>query len=134
MCSVLCIIKFNNMNTLLWILQGLIAGVFLYSGITKTILSEQTLVTSLGQTGVKGLPMGLTRFIGISEILGAFGMILPMLLKIDPVLTPIAAICFAIIMVPAGIIHYRLHEKRNVLDNFILFLICLFIALGRMLH
>lgn len=122
------------MNTALWILQYLIAGVFLYSGITKTILSEQKLVTSLGQTGVKGLPVALIRFIGISEILGAFGIILPSLLKIASVLTPIAAICFAIIMVPAGVIHYKLHEKRNVFDNVLLFLICLFIAFGRLLY
>lgn len=122
------------MNIVLWILQGLIAGVFLYSGITKTIFSEQKLVTSLGQTGVKGLSMPLIRFIGLVEISGAFGMILPVMLNITPILTPIAAICLAIIMVLAGVIHYRMHEGKNVRNNIALLMICLFIAFGRMFY
>ena len=64
------------MNTTLWILQGLVAFVFMYSGINKTIFSEQKLVAS-GQTGVEGLPLPLIRFIGISEMLGAAGIIIP---------------------------------------------------------
>lgn len=58
------------MNTTLWILQSLVAFAFLYSGINKSILSEQRLVAS-GQTGVEGLPLPLIRFIGISEISAA---------------------------------------------------------------
>ena len=118
------------MNTILWILQSLVAVVFLYSGIQKSIYSEQKLVAA-GQTGVEGLPIALIRFIGISEILGTLGIILPLLLHVLPVLTSIAATCFAVIMIPAAIIHYRRHEFKNVLTNCILFLICVFIAYGR---
>lgn len=122
----------NNhmMNTALWILQLIAAGAFLYSGINKTIYSEQRLVAK-GQTGIEGLPIALIRFIGIIEILGAIGIILPSLLRILPVLTTISAIGFAVIMIPAAIIHYKRHEPNNVLTNCVLFVVCLCIAYGR---
>lgn len=118
------------MNTTLWILQSFTAATFLYSGVNKTIYSEQRLVAK-GQTGVEGLPAGLIRFIGVSEILGAIGIILPLLLHILPVLTIISAIGFAVIMIPAAIIHYKRHEPKNVFTNCVLFLICVFIVYGR---
>jgi len=118
------------MNTILWVLQLSVAIVFLYSGTQKSIYSEQKLVAS-GQTGVEGLPIGVIRFIGISEILGTIAIILPLLLHILPVLTTIAAICLAVIMIPAAVIHYKRREFKNVLTNCILFLICVFIAYGR---
>jgi len=87
----------NIMNTLLWILQSIVAATFLYSGIQKSIYSEKKLV-AIGQTGVEGLPIALIRFIGVSEILGTIGIILPLLLHILPVLTTVSAICFAAII------------------------------------
>lgn len=118
------------MNAALWVLQSIIAIVFIYSGFNKSILSERQLVDK-GQTGVEGLPLLLIRFIGISEILGAVGIILPLLLNILPVLTTISAICLAGIMIPAGIIHYKRTEYKNILTNVILFVVCLFIVYGR---
>ena len=125
------------MNILIWILQGLVALTFLYSGINKSTFSRQTLVAK-GQTGVKELPMPLIRFIGIVEILGAIGIILPYLLDVYPGLTPIASVCLGLIMIPAAIIHYRLgkienseKENKNLLFNIIVLLICLVIAFYR---
>jgi uncharacterized membrane protein YphA (DoxX/SURF4 family) len=120
----------NNMNTTLWILQSLIAAVFLYSGVQKSIYSEHILVAR-GQTGVEGLSAGLIRFIGISEILGAIGIIVPMLIHILPILTTISATCLAVIMIPAAITHHRRHEPKNVLTNCVVFLMCVFIVYGR---
>ena len=119
------------MNTLLWVLQGFIAFTFLYSGIHKSIFSEPILVAR-GQTGVEGLPLGLIRFIGLSEIAGAVGIILPGWLNVLPLLTVVAALCFALIMVLAARIHYRRREFTSVLLNTMLFFICLFIAYGRL--
>jgi hypothetical protein len=82
-------------------------------------------------TGVEGLPLPLIRFIGISEILGAIGIIVPMLLNILPVLTIVSAIGFALIMIPAAIINYKRHEYKKLPANVIIFLICIFIAYGR---
>jgi tryptophan-rich sensory protein len=88
-------------------------------------------VDERGQTGVENISLPFVRFIGISEILGAFGLILPWWLKKFSILTPVSAILFACIMIPAAIIHYERKEPKNVVTNVILFLICLFIAYGR---
>src|SRR4051812_23210953 len=107
------------MNTILWICQGILALAFFYSGINKAVLSEQQLIAK-GQTGVANLSTPVIRFIGISEVLGAVGIIVPLLTNIWPVLTPVTAICFAVIMLLAAPIHYRLHEPRNVATNLFL--------------
>lgn len=112
-------------------MQSLIAVTFMYSGVQKSLYSEQKLVAS-GQTGVEGLAPGLIRFIGISEIFGAFGIVLPLLLNTVPILTAISALCFACIMIPAAVIHYKRHEPKNVITNCILFFMCIFIAYGRL--
>jgi len=119
------------MNTTLWILQAVLALVFLYSGINKSIFSERKLVAK-GQTGVEGLSVPFIKFIGVSEILGGIALMLPGLLNIATVLTPLAAIGLAIIMVPAGIIHYKRGEYKNVPTNCILFVMCLFVAYGQL--
>jgi uncharacterized membrane protein YphA (DoxX/SURF4 family) len=123
------------MNTLLWVLQILLALIFTYSGVCKLLFSEKKLV-AIGQTGVEGLPVSLIRFIGLAEILGSIGIIMPWLIKVFPVLTPISAICFAIIMASAAIIHYKRiplnkKEANNVLTNVVIFVICLFVAFKR---
>lgn len=126
------------MNTLLWIFQGLTAVIFFYSGVNKSILDQQALVAK-GQTGVGGLSTGLIRFIGISEVLGALGLVFPWWMGIAPVLTPVAAGCFALIMVLAAITHRRLlmrtgnkKELQNIGTNVILLALCVVIAWGRL--
>lgn len=125
------------MNTFIWTLQGFIAITFLYSGINKSFFLKQQLIAK-GQTGVTNLSLPFIRFIGIAEILGAIGIILPYLLDIYPALTAIASLCLALIMIPAAIIHYNLgkiknrqKENNNVLFNMIILIICLFIAYYR---
>jgi uncharacterized membrane protein YphA (DoxX/SURF4 family) len=125
------------MNTFIWTLQGFIAITFLYSGINKSFFLKQKLIAK-GQTGVTNLSLPFIRFIGIAEILGAIGIILPYLLDIYPALTAIASLCLALIMIPAAIIHYNLgkiknrqKENNNVLFNMIILIICLFIAYYR---
>ena len=94
------------MNTLLWVLQFLMDLTFLLPGIYKLIYSEKKLVAK-GMTGTDGLSLPLIHFIGISEVLGAIGIIVPMLLNILPELTIVSAIGFALIMIPATIISYK---------------------------
>jgi hypothetical protein len=128
--SELCI-KFKVMNTLLWSCQILLAAAFGYSGICKSIYSEETLVNKIGQTGVAGLPLTLIRTIGIAELLGTVGIILPWWLGITPVLTPVTAVCFTVLMLLAAPIHYRRKEPRNVTTNLVLLAISIFTAYGR---
>lgn len=121
------------MNTLLWICQIFLAIAFSYSGFMKSFKDREYLV-SIGQTGVDGLSYPLIRFIGITEILGVIGIIVPWLTKILPVLTPVTALCFAIIMVFAAPIHYKRKELTSVGVNVVLFFISVFVAYMRFLQ
>ena len=119
------------MNIALWIAQILLALVFFASGIAKSTFSRQQFINTK-QTGVVDLPMPLVRFIGLSEILGAAGLILPWLLGIVPVLTPLSAICLSIMMILAARKHTKLREPGNVRNNIILLILCLFVVVGRL--
>lgn len=118
------------MNTLLWVGQGFLALTFFYSGLMKSTQPEQKLV-AMGQTGVEHLPLPLIRFIGLSELFGVAGLLLPGLLNQWTFLTPLAALCLGAIMIPAGIIHYRRSEPKAVAFNAFLFVLSLLVAYGR---
>lgn len=118
------------MNVVLWVIQGFLALAFFYSGLMKSTRGEQTLV-AMGMTGVEHLPLPLIRFIGISELAGAAGLILPFLFNQLPVLTPLSALCLGLIMVPAAIIHYRRGEPKTVGLNGVFFLLCVVVAYSR---
>jgi len=119
------------MDTILWICQIFLAALFFYSGVMKSTQSEQKLV-AIGQTGVENLPLGLIRFIGISEILGAAGLIIPWISKVGVLLTPLAAFCLGMIMVMAAVVHFRRNEKKAVLLNLFILLLCLFVGIERL--
>lgn len=118
------------MNTIVWTGQVLLAFVFGYSGIMKSLMNRDKLV-SMGQTGVADLTYPLIRFIGVTEILGTVGIIVPWATNILPVLTPVTAICFSIIMVLALPIHYKRKEYKAVALNTVLFCISVFVAYMR---
>jgi hypothetical protein len=80
---------------LLWSVQGLLALVFLFAGGTKLVLPVEEM------TGQMELPGLFLRFIGVCEVLGALGLILPGLLRLRPGLTPLAAAGLVVIMVGA---------------------------------
>ena len=85
-------------NMLLWIVQGLLAALFLFAGSVKLVLPLEALA------GPVDLPGWFLRFIGIAEVLGAIGLILPGLLRIRPLLTPLAATGLTIIMIGATVV------------------------------
>ena len=91
------------MTYALWIIQILLALLFLFAGGTKLVLPIETL-TSMGSPNQVLLPGWLLRFIGVCEVLGALGLILPGLLKIKPALTWIAATGLVILMIGAVVI------------------------------
>lgn len=93
-------IRSKRMNYALWIVQALLALVFLFAGGTKLILPIEVL-TSMGPSNQIALPGLFLRFIGVAEVLGAIGLILPRLLRIRPGLTPLAAAGLVIIMIGA---------------------------------
>ena len=118
------------MNTALWIVQGLLALIFLYSGLMKSTQTEKQLV-AMGQTGVSGLPLPLIRFIGFTELVGVVGLIVPTLTRIQPWLTGVSALCLGLIMLPAALIHYRRQESQTVVLNIVILILCGYVAYGR---
>ena len=123
-------VKNKVMNTILWSCQVFLALIFGYSGFCKSTLSATVLIAR-GQTGVVGKSQAFIRFIGFSEMLGAVGIILPWWLEIARVLTPVTAVCFAVIMLFAAPIHFRLKEPKNVILNLLVLIISIFIAYER---
>ena len=82
----------------LWIVQGLLASLFLFAGGIKLIVPIEALA------GPVALPGAFLRFIGVCEVLGAIGLILPGLLNIRPGLTPLAAMGLIVIMIGATVV------------------------------
>jgi hypothetical protein len=86
------------MTYVLWIVQGLLALLFLFTGGIKLVLPLEVL------TEGSPLPGWFVRFLGVAEVLGAIGLILPGLLRIRPGLTPLAAAGLVIIMIGATVL------------------------------
>ena len=86
------------MTYVLWIVQGLLALLFLYTGGIKLVLPLEVLTEQVP------LPGWFVRFLGVAEVLGAIGLILPGLLRIRPGLTPLAASGLVIIMIGATVL------------------------------
>src|SRR5438046_7786339 len=110
------------MTYALWIVQGLLAALFLFAGGAKLVLPLDQM------TGPVALPGWFLRFLGVSEVLGALGLILPGLLRIRPGLTPLAAAGLVIIMIGATVITLVGGMVAVALMNLV---VALLTALGR---
>lgn len=118
------------MNTALWMGQGILSLAMLYSGGCKATQSKEWMMRH-GQTGVAAFPLPAIRAIALIELLGAAELILPWLLQIAPVLTPLAAAGFGIVMLLAMRIHARRSEWQSVALNVVLLALCGFVVWGR---
>lgn len=119
----------KKMNIALWIVQSLLAAMFLMAGANKLFQSTEELAKML--PWVTSVPTGLVRFIGISELLGGLGLLLPSLLRIKPILTPYAAIGLSLVMLFASIFHISRGEYSVIGMNFVLMALAIFVAWGR---
>jgi uncharacterized membrane protein YphA (DoxX/SURF4 family) len=117
------------MNIALWIVQVLVACVFLMAGSTKVMRSKEQLAKMMGW--VQDFAPGTIRLIGTVEILGALGLILPALTKILPWLTWLAAVGLVLTMIGAIITHLRRAEYPNIAMPIVLLVLSAFIAYGR---
>src|SRR5258705_11381095 len=115
----------STMNVALWIVQGLLAAVFLLAGGAKLVLPLDQM------TGPVALPGWLLRFVGVAEVLGALGLVLPWLLRIKPGLTPLAAAGLVIIMVGATVVMWAGGMVAVALMNVVVMLLAAFVAYGR---
>ena len=114
----------------LWVVQIILGGMFIMAGIMKS--SQPIIDLSQAVPWAAEVPAVLVRLIGLSELLGGIGLILPSLLRIKPILTPIAAIGILIIMVFALLYHISKGETDVIGINIVLGLIAAFIAWGRL--
>jgi DoxX-like protein len=115
----------SRMNVALWIVQGLLAALFLFAGGAKLVLPLDQMA------GPVALPGWFLRFLGVAEVLGAFGLVLPGLLRIRPGLTPLAAAGLVIIMIGATVVTLVGGMVAVALMNVVVALLAAFVAYGR---
>jgi uncharacterized membrane protein YphA (DoxX/SURF4 family) len=118
------------MNLALWIVAIVLAVVFAASGLMKQFVPKDKLVTS-GQGWAEDVSPNNIRLIGLAEILGAIGLVLPAATHIVPILVPLAAVGLALVMVGAVVVHARRNEAMNVAVNVVLIALAVFVAWGR---
>jgi len=117
------------LNIALWVAQIFLALVFFITGAGKLFLPMENLYELIPWTkDVNSLPV---RLIGLSEILGSIGLILPSLLRIKPQLTSLAAIGVALTMLLAIVFNISMDETSVIGINIFLFLFAIFVAWGR---
>lgn len=114
------------MNIALWIIQVLLALLFLFAGGVKLVMPIEEMTKQM-PVAIPGL---LLRFIGVCEVLGALGLILPGLLRIKTWLTPIAAVGLAIIILGAIAFSLKIGLMSALLP-FVVLLLLVFVAYGR---
>jgi putative oxidoreductase len=120
----------KTLNIALWIAQGLLAAAFGFAGFLKTTMPVADLAAKMVWPGA--IPAALVRFIGVSEFLGAVGLILPAVTRIQPRLVPLAAAGLVTVMVLA----LGFHGMRGELalaapTNLVLGGLAAFVAWGR---
>lgn len=117
------------MNIALWIVQGLLAAMYLMAGIMKTF---QTSKAKEQLPWTKNRSDGFVRFIGTSELLGALGLILPLVTGVLPGLTVLAAIGLTLIQLLAIFTEHLPKKEFNVIPvNIVLLALAIFIVIGR---
>lgn len=120
----------NAVDTALWATAGLLAAVFLASGVAKLVVPRERLIAS-GLAVLEGFSDRTVRLIGTLEVLAAIGLILPALLGIAAVLVPTAALGVVLLMLGAMTAHARRRELQAVAATFALLATASFVAWGR---
>ena len=115
------------MNILLWIIQALLALLFIFGGASKLVMSVEEMTKPMNMA----MPGLFLRFIGVCEVLGGLGLILPGLLRIKPWLTSLAAAGLAIITAGATVITLMTPMPATAVFPLVTCLLSAFVAYGR---
>jgi uncharacterized membrane protein YphA (DoxX/SURF4 family) len=116
------------MNTTIWIIQSLMAVLFVFHGIAMFNPPppvQESVIKKMGYS----LPF--LRIIGTLEVLGGFGLILPSWARVMPILSPLAALGLVIIMIGAAVSHARQGEGKQTVATSVVTLLVAFVAIGR---
>ena len=119
----------KRLHKTLWYIQIILAAMFLLAGGMKTFAPIDQLAQQMPWAGA--VPAGLVRFIGITQLLGAVGLILPSMLRIVPVLTVWAAAGLVITMTLAFVYHVVNQEMDSIVPNIVIGILAGFVAWGR---
>jgi uncharacterized membrane protein YphA (DoxX/SURF4 family) len=120
------------MNLALWIIAGLLAVVYLLSGIGKLIVPKEKIAAlTPSARWVEDFSAGSVKAIGVLEVLAAVGLVLPAATGIAPVLVPLAALGLVLIMVGAVITRLRRHEFKAMVADLAYLALAGFVAWGR---
>ena len=114
-----------EINVALWVTQGLLALVFLFAGGMKLAVPPELLAT------MSPLPVLFLKFIGLAEVFGGIGLILPALTRIRPGLTPLAGACLAVEMIGATVTTLVVGGGVTALMPLIVGLLAASVAYGR---
>jgi len=114
-------------NTALWIVQALLAALFLFAGGIKLVMPMEEMMKQMPIP----LPGWFVLFTGVVEVLGAIGLILPWLLRIRPGLTPLAAAGLVIVMIGATVYTFAAGDVASALIPLVVGILCAFVAYGR---
>ena len=117
------------MNVILWILQVLLALLFIWAGGFKLVVPLSVL--SQPQPGQVMLPGMLLKFVGLCELLGGFGLVLPGIFKTKQYLIPLAAVGLIIIMIGATVVVLMGGLVGTAVSNVVILLLLVFVAYGR---
>ena len=117
------------MNIALWIVQGLLSVMFLMAGTMKATQPKEKL--ALKMPWVNDFSAIQVKIIGTLQFLAAIGLVLPMLLNIAPILTPLAAVGLMLTMSGAAIYHVTKQEYKEIAVNLVLLCMAAFVAFGR---
>ena len=115
----------RKLNVLLWVLQVLLAMLFMFSGVVKFIMPIEEMTKQIA------LPGWFLHFIGGAEILGAIGLVLPGILRIRSGLTPLAAAALVVIMIGATAVNLKTGQRGAALTTVIVGLLLVFVAYNR---
>ena len=118
------------MKYALWVVQILLAIAFGMAGFGKLVRPIADVVEIVGPWAAE-IPALVVRFIGLAEVLGAIGLILPALTRIQPRLTPLAASGLVVVMILAAIFHATRGEFSGIIPNIVLLALAAFVAYGR---
>jgi hypothetical protein len=113
------------MNVALWIVQGLLAALFLFVGVMKLVMPIEAMTAEIKLPGL------FLRFIGVVETLGALGLILPGVFGTLTGLTPLAAAGLTIIMIGATVLSITMMGLLWALPPLVVGILCVFVAYGR---
>lgn len=120
------------MNLALWIAAALLTAVALAGGVSKTFVPKERLAAAHGGGWTGDASTAFVRSLGVLELLAAAGLVLPAALGIAPVLVPVTAFCWILLMIGAMITHGRRGESAFVALNLAYLVLAAFVTVGRL--